>query len=225
MNTQILAEELPGNSPLQVYLHDILEGTRMLEETLQLLVDFTAPRAPRPGSVCLREVSAQVLQWIELHPPRTLARARVTGTPDLRRAHADPDHVRTMLIQLVRNGIEALHSDGELLLACRNISPAPEPGFEGLGVEVEIQDNGTGIAEEHLPHVFEPFFTTRAKRIGLGLNIVSLLCEINHGRVVLESRPGEGTRVRVQLPAVPSPSNHGRRTTAPTQRDAAPRRT
>lgn len=212
MNAQMLAEEIPQDSPFQAYLADILDGTRLMEETLQLLVDFTTRPTPQPRSVCLREATTRILQWIGRQPGGDIVRVRAACTRDIHPVHADPDHTRTILIQLVRNAVEAMPRGGDLLLSCRNLSPWPRPDGERLGVEVEILDTGTGILEEDLPNVFEPFFTTRPKKIGLGLSMVSLLCGINHGNVLLESRPGEGTRARVQLPAAPMTPSQAPRT-------------
>lgn len=68
---------------------------------------------------------------------------------------------------------------------------------------VEIADNGDGIAPEHLPHVFEPFYTAsgRPDASGLGLYISRSIVEEISGRIEMESIRGQGTRVRVFLPA------------------------
>lgn len=70
------------------------------------------------------------------------------------------------------------------------------------GVRVRIEDRGLGIAEEHLPHVFDPFFTTQEPNggLGLGLTIARAIVEQHGGRMGLESRPGAGTKVTVDLP-------------------------
>lgn len=74
------------------------------------------------------------------------------------------------------------------------------------GVELEITDTGCGIAEEHLPHVFEPFFTTRTDRLssGLGLSLCAEILRQHGGAISLASDVGRGTRVIVRLPAAPA---------------------
>jgi signal transduction histidine kinase len=68
-------------------------------------------------------------------------------------------------------------------------------------VEIAISDSGVGIAPEVLERVFEPFFTTKRAGSGLGLPTVLRIVENHGGSLSLESQPGEGTSVRVRLPA------------------------
>jgi two-component system sensor histidine kinase HydH len=67
-------------------------------------------------------------------------------------------------------------------------------------IVVEVMDNGIGISEEVLEHVFEPFFSTRTGRTGLGLTIVKKVVEAHGGTVNVESTLGKGTTVRMHLP-------------------------
>jgi signal transduction histidine kinase len=71
-------------------------------------------------------------------------------------------------------------------------------------VVVEVTDTGGGIPAQVLPSVCEPFFTTRQEGTGLGLAIAKRYVEQNGGRLEIVSRPGDGTTVRVRLPAEPA---------------------
>ena len=84
-----------------------------------------------------------------------------------------------------RLGISAFTSNG------------PAPG----AVVVEVSDTGGGIPAQVLPSVCEPFFTTRPEGTGLGLAIAKRYLEQNGGILEIASRPGEGTTVRLRLPA------------------------
>lgn len=78
------------------------------------------------------------------------------------------------------------------------------PFLEGQDlVEVEVADEGAGIAPEHLPRVFDPFFTTKevGRGTGLGLSVSQRIVESFHGDIRIESRPGQGTTVKFRLPA------------------------
>ena len=75
-------------------------------------------------------------------------------------------------------------------------------GEEEEGVEIEIEDSGTGMSREVLDRLFEPFFTTREKGSGLGLAVVSKSLEENQGGIELESEEGRGTTCRVRLPGM-----------------------
>jgi signal transduction histidine kinase len=68
-------------------------------------------------------------------------------------------------------------------------------------IVLEVSDTGGGIPAQVLPSVCEPFFTTRQEGTGLGLAIAKRYVEQNGGRLEIASRPGEGTTVRLRLPA------------------------
>ena len=71
----------------------------------------------------------------------------------------------------------------------------PETGY----CLVTVEDNGPGIPEEQIDHIFEPFYTTHKQGSGLGLYIARQLCEVNQAELTVESSPGEGTRFHIRL--------------------------
>ena len=68
------------------------------------------------------------------------------------------------------------------------------------GVEVSVRDNGSGVAPEHVPKLFQPYFTTKTHGTGLGLFVTRKLVEEHGGSVTFESLPGQGTVFHVFLP-------------------------
>jgi polar amino acid transport system substrate-binding protein len=78
-----------------------------------------------------------------------------------------------------------------------SISPTAEPS----GVSISFVDSGSGIAPDVLPHVFDPFYSTKAQGLGLGLYITHTIVHAHGGRIDVSSRPGEGTTFSVWLPA------------------------
>lgn len=203
MNVQMLAEEFPEHSPLQGYLSDLLEGAKMIEDTIQLFLEFTSPSPLQPRSFSIQEPVAEVVRWVQQRPGFPPVTIQVSCAPRLHAVHADPNHVRKMLRHLLDNATDAMPAGGEIRVRCGPGSTTGKAGSETPGVELEVADSGPGISETHFPRVFEPFFTTRAKKMGLGLSIVNLLCDLNHGTVALTSEEGKGTRVRIRLPAAP----------------------
>ncbi len=107
------------------------------------------------------------------------------------RIHADPDKVKRALVNLMKNGIQAMPNGGTLTVSAA--------GGEDR-VSVVVADSGTGIGDVAMERLFEPFYTTREKGSGLGLAIVRKIAEDNDGLVVVESEPGEGSRFRMELP-------------------------
>jgi len=113
--------------------------------------------------------------------------------PDLPEVECDAGQVQQVLVALCMNAIEAMPEGGTLCIAAR--------AADGE-LLLSVSDTGLGIAAEHLEHVFEPFFTTKEEGVGvgLGLAVVYGVATRHGGRVQIESRTGEGTKVLVRFP-------------------------
>jgi PAS domain S-box-containing protein len=117
--------------------------------------------------------------------------------PELPRIEFDPLHMRQAMLNLAKNGIEAMEEGGTLTITTK---PQPE------GVLVEFTDTGEGIPADILDKIFQPFYSTKAKGSGLGLAISQKIIEAHHGTITIESKPEKGTRVSIFLRAKPSVS-------------------
>lgn len=111
--------------------------------------------------------------------------------PDTLRINADPDRLSQIIINLISNSIKAIAAGGRVAL----IASADHDR-----VCLEITDNGCGIPEENLPHVFERFYKGKNGGLGVGLAIVQELVEAHGGTVIVRSPPGSGTSFRVMFP-------------------------
>ncbi|MFZ5921549.1 MAG: sensor histidine kinase [Chloroflexota bacterium] len=106
----------------------------------------------------------------------------------------DPERIRQVLLNLVSNAMRYTPPGGRIEIRCR---------ADGSAATIEIADNGAGIPAEELPHVFERFYKSRdSGGMGLGLAIAKNLVEAHGGTIAAESRPGQGTTVRIRLPIV-----------------------
>ena len=107
---------------------------------------------------------------------------------------ADPDRINQVLLNLYLNAIDAMKPDrGTLTVSARKSSREP-------GVLLGITDNGGGIRKEDLPHVFDPYFTSKSTGTGLGLAIVHNIMEAHAGSVSVESTPGVATTFTLFFP-------------------------
>ena len=107
----------------------------------------------------------------------------------------DPMQVEQVLVELVSNALDAMPAGGRLHIGATVVDAGT-----GREVAIEVSDTGSGIPDNVLPSVCEPFFTTRPDGTGLGLAIAKRYVEQNGGRLEITSRPG-ATTVRVRLPA------------------------
>ena len=106
---------------------------------------------------------------------------------------AHPDAIQQVLANLVNNAMDAMPEGGTLRISTRAAADA---------VEVAVEDTGSGIAEDQLPHIFEAFYTTKpgVRGLGLGLFVSEGIIRGHRGRISVESRPGAGSRFTIRLP-------------------------
>ncbi len=110
------------------------------------------------------------------------------------RIKCSENQIKQAVIAILLNASEAVIENGEILMRTGN----PDPQH----IQLEIIDNGTGIAERDLPHVFEPFFSAKEKvsGIGMGLAIVHGIVQSHQGKVEVQSELGVGTTISIVLP-------------------------
>ncbi|HLK40358.1 MAG TPA: ATP-binding protein [Polyangiaceae bacterium] len=173
-------------------------ANRMLRFSREL-VSYTRPSNGPSGPVVLSVVIDQAVAFCE----HVLATSGITVE---RRYAVEPLAVQGMseqlvqvFVNLVTNACQAAPRTG-----CRVVvTTASEPGARRR-VTVIVEDDCSGVAPEHLGHVFRPFFTTRADRngTGLGLSIVKSIVETHDGEIRVDSQLGRGTRFTISLPLV-----------------------
>lgn len=120
---------------------------------------------------------------------------------------ADPQLLEQVFVNLFLNAADSMSEGGKLTLTIsretRGLKTEKRP--EGCeAVVVEVADTGVGIPEDVLPHIFEPFYTTKhgGRGTGLGLAIASRIVDAHEGVLDVTSRPGEGAAFHVRLPAL-----------------------
>lgn len=133
---------------------------------------------------------------------------------------ADRGQLLQVFQNLIINALQALpdQSQGVIHLRCRGITLAADqipPLPSGRYVQMEVQDNGSGITPEHLDRIFEPFFTTKKQGTGLGLATVLAIVRKHGGQLGVESVVGAGTTFTAFLPVTDrAPESHTRRAPA-----------
>jgi len=109
----------------------------------------------------------------------------------IKKVNLDREKVRQVLVNLLHNAIQATPKGKEVRLLVRR---------EKKILQMVVEDEGTGIPQEHLDRIFQPFFTTKPQGTGLGLAITHQIVKDHGGDITVESTPGKGTRVSVSFP-------------------------
>lgn len=105
----------------------------------------------------------------------------------------DPNQMEQVFINILSNALEAMPAGGTLAV----MGLCPE---KGNSLEVRISDTGIGIKEDDLPYIFDPLFTSKNKGMGLGLALAARFSDLNNASIRVESQPGKGTTIILQLP-------------------------
>jgi signal transduction histidine kinase len=132
---------------------------------------------------------------------------RTEFQPDLPAITGDTNQLEQAFLNIVINAWHAMPTGGTLTLRTQSTGPGDHLRWAGrppsAGVEVTIADTGVGIPADHLPRIFDPFFSTKGvgKGTGLGLAITRRIVEDHHGTIEVDSEVGRGTTVTIRLPA------------------------
>ncbi len=167
----------------------IAQETARLEKMLTDVMKYSRPVRVERRRWNLNEVVEHSLAALSGQIPDGV-RLRVALSPDLPSVEIDPDPVEQVVINLIKNSIEAMNGSGELEIA--TLSTASE-------VLLVIRDTGPGIPEPIREKIFQPFFTTKKKGNGLGLAICKQIIDEHEGAIELDSSPGEGTTFKIRF--------------------------
>ena len=148
-------------------------------------------RAPPP--VDLGAVLRDVLALVSNDLRECDIEAHLQLASDLPRVDGIADKLKQVFLNLVLNARDAMPKGGRLDIRGH---------CDGATIAVSVTDTGTGIPREHLPKIFDAFFTTKGKvsGVGLGLSVVYGIVSLHGGSITVESEPGAGTTFTITLP-------------------------
>jgi PAS domain S-box-containing protein len=196
---QVVAEELPEDSPVLGEVRAIRSEVRRLDGIISEFLRFARPRRKDPSLTDVRQVAREV---IELIRPKAsgITLKLLCGEPSENvGAMIDPDGLKQVLWNLLLNACEVSRPgsgpDGTVECAVR----LRAPGTERARVLITVADGGPGISPAVRRRVFDPFFSTKARGTGLGLSICKQIIEEHGGRIRLLNRRGGGTRAVIEL--------------------------
>jgi len=193
---------------------DIDEETQRINRIVGEVLDFAKPirfdlAEASVNDLCRASVTAA---WAGGSPDNV----RLELDPDIPPLVTDAERLRTVLVNILsnaRHAVQAMAADrqgggrGERERAAQGSTVVlDEPAVvlrtsrHDSRVVISVSDHGTGISPEHLPHVFDPYYTTRRAGTGLGLPIAKNIIEGLGGTISVTSQPAKGTDVRIDLP-------------------------
>lgn len=201
-----LAEMRLRNAITLPELHTAKQATLQAQNLVQQLLTFARGGAPIKTHIHLGDL---IDTFFTHHTRASRVEYRLEVQPNLPQVALDPAQIRRLISNLIRNAEQAQPNGGDITVRC--FAPDHEemfPGemvsdqnFQPAGLAIEVEDKGEGILPEHLPHIFEPYFSTRKadNATGLGLTVCESIAKAHGGSLTVRS-DGRGTTVRFYLP-------------------------
>lgn len=188
--------ELKGETEAEAReeIEQCIAGTRRIAATLGALINYARPGPLLLSKIQLGRLVEETFAFLEHQPMFRGIELRKKVAPDLPSVSADANQLSQVLMNLLLNAAEATPEGGTISIVAEKVKFAES-------IEVRVTDTGCGIPADILPHVLEPFFTTkRGRGTGLGLSISHAYIRSHGGDIHVDSIPGSGTTVRFTLP-------------------------
>jgi signal transduction histidine kinase len=193
---EIIGRDLPSSSPARAVVKDVRQEIARINH---IVTDLLQTARPHPPTVRKSDLNTTVEHAVMLGRQQAMAKSveiELHKDSSLPEVEHDGDQIHQVLLNLLLNALQAL--DSPLAGHSGKITVTVRP--QGSTAVVEVSDNGRGIAPDHLPNIFRPFYTTKGDGTGLGLSLARRIVEDHHGRIDVSSALGKGTTFAVVLP-------------------------
>lgn len=206
---QLMQPQASKGTAEDEYLQIIGEEVDRLDRVVRNFLDYARPGQGTLETVDPREAVERTLQIVKKDLPPSVE-IQFIAEKEVPLVRIDPAQLRQVVMNLVRNAVEAMDGRGRVSVVVQKKASAPM-------AEIVVRDSGPGIDAKLVPKLFTPFVTTKAQGTGLGLAISQRLVAGAGGRIELRTQSGRGTTFVVALPAA-EPSREGLRASLPPPR-------
>ena len=179
-----------------------LEDVHRIERLLHEILDYASYMAPQPSEVDLNELVTSCLCFISATASQRGTCLRTALAPDLPILSLDRQQIKQVVLNLLLNALDAMGDVQGLICVTTRLLPSGD----GIArVQLQVEDDGCGIAPEHLDRIFDPFFTTKHSNghgdgSGLGLTTAHQIIEDHGGTLAVKSQVGVGSTFTIDLP-------------------------
>ena len=188
---RLMEKNLPKDSEMQKYANIINTQTSQLESILTNILDVAKPRKPKFREVEVHQIIQQVMVMMDGVLKKRQIEVDYNFGCHLCIVYGDEKQIYQVLLNLVKNAIEAITENGKIIFGTKKVNRS---------VEISITDSGRGIEKNEMNHIYDLFYTTKTDGTGLGLSIVKQIVSDHSGSLEIKSKPGKGTSVIIQLP-------------------------
>jgi len=202
---QMLSKQLQGDPQKGALMEKITRQTFRASEIVNNLLNFSRTSGTEFADVDVNRIIRDTMALLEHQFKTTKIRVQPELSGHLPPINGNAGRLQQVFLNLFLNARDAMPNGGTLRVATSN----------GDSVSVVVSDTGTGIAQEHIRRIYDPFFTTKAspqqaqqsRGTGLGLSVTYGIIQEHAGKIRVESRPGEGTSFYLDFPLTRKPVN------------------
>jgi two-component system sensor kinase FixL len=186
-----------GDTELKSVFGKVAEQATRAGNIIRRLRAFIEKRGPNRTEEDITRTIDEAIRLGQINPAERGVKLRVVFERGLPQVSIDRVQIQQVLINLMKNAVEAMEKSErrELTISVSKVVPDL--------VQVSVADTGSGISEEMAEKLFQPFVSTKASGMGMGLSICRGIIEAHGGRLWLEPHPGGGAVFRFNVPAAP----------------------
>jgi len=196
---QMLAKQMKGDEKQTALLEKITRQTFRASEIVNGLLNFSRTSSSEFNNVDVNRVIQDTLTLLDHQFKTAGIKVEPELQPDLPAIHGNTGKLQQVFLNLFLNAKDAMPGGGRLMISTSN----------GHNVQVKVADTGSGIAQEHIHRIYDPFFTTKNKPktghsggTGLGLSVTYGIIQEHAGKIRVDSAPGQGTTFTMEFPLV-----------------------
>jgi signal transduction histidine kinase len=194
--TQLLPERLDDEEFRTQFLQVASGEVDRISSLVNELLDFARPSDPKLELEDINAVLDGMILLVSTETKKKQIDIVKNYSSDLPPVQIDREQIKQVFLNILLNAIEATRENGMITVKTRSfVKPVREPY-----VQIEFSDTGSGIPEEYLEDIFNPFFTTKSSGSGLGLSISNQIVQDHRGYIDVESQVGKGSSFFINLP-------------------------
>jgi two-component system, NtrC family, sensor kinase len=197
---QMLTKQINGDGKSKGLLDKITQQTFRASEIVNNLLNFSRTSGSEFTELDINKLIEDTLALLDHQFKKSKIRVHKDLFLDLPLIFGNGGKLQQVFLNLFLNAKDAMPQGGTLSIKT----------FNGTGINVEVSDTGTGIAQEHIARIYDPFFTTKTgakedrRGTGLGLSVTYGIIQEHAGKIRVDSAPGEGTTFRLEFPMLHS---------------------
>ncbi len=200
--------DVPPNSPAIPHIDRITDAARRSRDLTQKLLSFSRKDKVKVSAIRTSELIDRLMPMIQRSIPKNVTLS--SECPQDSVIKTDENQMLQVLLNLANNSADAMPAGGSISITCSTTSLSESASAQYVNLKpgayctIEITDTGTGIPPNIIKKVFDPFFTTKEKDKGTGLGLATSLAIVqsHNGHIHIVSRPGNGTTMKIFLPAI-----------------------